>query len=385
MKFSLFISTLLLAIFSGTVLARNPVVRIGAETYSSVELEEILEHNEKDPMIAVQKLMRKQAIESYGRSTNRNGFHRNSLYHEMFGCDYDEDRTRLSITGINSGKRNQARVRMQFFKRWSSQHADNTIPVVILDPDAFWKMVMNTQAYKIRKESGHEPSRDTWRYTWAELQVDPDMILARQKGLPMYRGEDFNREIHYRYPEYMHYATRGRDINELRGTFARNAINTIACEHYVHRMNIPFPKVIVDRAVQKYIDDEMMLTVVNCRGIEASSLRDIRQQLRERYEKENAQDIQNFRSIIENGTKNRADNSRAALSRRYAAREALFHHCFQKINEDQVYAWIQKNRFKNDYLSAKKAVADERMQKIIDNHKKLQEISICTDNLETTQ
>lgn len=239
---------LIIAILSLTINGEEKeIVEIAGKRFSNNQIQKYFSRPGLDPMAFVNKTKRAASIQLL--CTRFKVIEEKELYQKLMGTSIDND---LKTIQSLSSDRVSCRKRLQVFEEQVRYFSEHEIPIKFLDPKAFWSMVILSEGFKSRVKSGITPSMENWRYTWYELSVNDNAIVATIDRAPYFTGKTYNqflREYHFECPSYQ--KTREQSLNEAQKEIVEALVDLKIAANIVAKDQIKFSKESISNSIDR--------------------------------------------------------------------------------------------------------------------------------------
>lgn len=335
--------------------ASETIVKIGNQEFTKDDLLAQLSSTEQDPMDAVNKLKRDKAIKSLAESKKLYAADaENALYKQMFGTSRDNDKLIRNDRVLPLASKMEANLRTMLFERKVAEIADEEIPVSFVDENAFWEMVKNSKSYQIRKAQGFETSMSNWEYSWSELTVDPKMVIATQKGSSFLTGSELNLWVKENYSRTIRaYAKRKYGKSEVLDVLTKRAVYAKLAAQKVSDKKISVQDNQIERALDSYINDNMMTSDVGVKNLKGKNFSDVTGEIYTTYKDVSSSRLNKIRKLLKGEEKVTSIDSKEAVYCTDAAVSSMQIDITNAIPDADVYDWVKTNNFKGTFREAR--------------------------------
>ncbi|MBD3345433.1 MAG: hypothetical protein GF401_10265 [Chitinivibrionales bacterium] len=368
------------AFLSIGVFAQGPIVIIGDLELSRDEIAQKLDNANQDPMLAVIKIKRAEAIKRLTQIRKLPGGNgEKQVYQDVFGASFDDDNIAINDPALPHAAKKDALLRKSLFERWLTEMAEKIVSVTFVDEKAFWELVQNSESYRIRKENGYEPSMDTWVYTCHELLVSPDKVIAEKNGACFLNGSELNVWIENNYTgSVMPYAKRKHTREEILDILAEKATEGKLLSEQAGEGKIEIKQNVRERAIDKFVRDNMMHAGLKIGTIKGKSLSEASEMIYENYFKRKGAGIARLRNILDGSTKVTSFEGPEAVYLANAATGSMQQDIIEGVGDDELYEWMKSSGFKGNFHEARQVFGAQRYDEYIDSEIKNAGIAILS-------
>lgn len=373
---SVSISMLFAVIFA---YAGPAIVLIGDKQYTESDLMTIQKSADEDPMIAVEKIKRGAGLQNLAKKhiiSDKNS--ESEIYLKFFGIALQDDKIKSSTYDLPLEIQQSASKRLNVFEDYLAQYSDETVPVKVLDQQAFWKLVQKTRSYQIRKEAGVEPSMQNWQYTRGELIVAPSISVAKANGKDFVTGKDLNAYINANYDSFRPSATRGQKIEQVRSQLALDMVKGKLLEKKIASGEIVINAMDIDRAKERFIRKSMFKGDMDLKSIAGNDEKDIREKLYKKTIKDNQLAVDHLTKVLKGERGQTSATMDEELVVLETANDAMLNKLTALIADNNAYDWMRKNAFRGALHEAKQVMASQSQEEILNKEIAEQKIEIAS-------
>lgn len=364
-----------------TAILGNPIIRVGEQKLSKNDFVSLMEELKQGPEETVEWLREEEAAKQIlGDGAETRGYARNALYSSLCGISYDEDEAKSRLRDIPLANRKLASLRIALLKRLLVQTADQKVPVVYHDLDAFWELVEATPEYRARKQAGLSPSSESMAYTWAELEVSPEALLASKDSLPLVTGELFN-EYCIRFAQEMQGTnSRRENIKEVRKKIVQGIVEAILAKEHANKNGWSLNERETAMAMSTYAQRNMFTPGLNLRDLKVgATYREVTENLRTQFTQTHKDELQ---KIATSDAKIRRSERTGILTFLYTTplyKEKVLREIGSELEQDNVYDWMQANRFPGEMSLARREMAKQKWTETVSQLMSQQNVTIASD------
>lgn len=361
-------SHLLLLLYTFGVFAAGPVVRIGDQDYTKNDLISQLNNSDQDPMEAVNQIKRSKALKIITKSEKSNSKNAEMVaYKNLFGVSIEDDILVLNDHILPAVKKKEARLRMMLFDRKIVEMADEMVPVSFLDEKGFWELVKNCKSYQIRKKHGFETPMSNWEYTWNELLVNPEMVVATKNGACFLNGSELNIWIKENYSRGLRtYVKRKHSKDEIVDILSKKAVHGKLMAQKIGDKKLLVRNNYIERAVDNFIKENMMISDFSIKDCKGKTFSDVNEFIYNKYREKSAAKLTKLRKMLKGENKLQTIDSKESVYCTNTAVGSMQMEITSSVEDSEIYNWIKERHFKGSLNEARQALGLEKYKIVID-------------------
>lgn len=332
------------------------------------------------PEQAVEWLKEEEAVKQIaGAKGIARGNARNGLYSALYGVNYDEDEAQSRLRDIPLAKRKLASLRIALMKRMLVQTADQSIPVIYLDLEAFWDLVKATPEYRVRKQAGLSPSSRNMRYTWAELKIAPETILASRGDLPLVDGVFFNEYCVRFAHEMQSLNSRRESVTEVRKKIVRDMVESILAVEQAGKNEWSLSEKETAMAMATYTQRNMFVKDLSMKDLKVgATYRKVTENLRNRFTDTHKAELQRIAEGVKEKPAKMSDYQ-PFLYTCSQYKDMVLREISSRLEQDQIYGWMQTNGFPGGVATARREMAKQRWERTVSQLMSEQNVAISAN------
>lgn len=377
MNAKIFYMIMILCFLAMSSFSEQAILQVGDKKFSQTDIKNLMKTNIADPFMVVEQLKQEEVVKTLVKIRNGDSLEpQTSLYRQIFDSDYEKDKMKVELKDIPPMAKTAEAIRLNIFKQWVDKMADDIVPVIFLDQNAFWTLMQNTNSYKIRKKSGYEPKIDNWEYTRAELIVKPAMIVATRNKETYIVGTEMNDYITGNFNGIRSFATREKSINEVRNILAKYVVAGKLTTEPVLNKSIKLDTVDMEQAADRFIQRNMKDENLALKGANFGNRPNVMEVIYNSYKEKNQSKLVKFKQILKGEINPTKDDLAFNLILMETAERSVQKHIMNAIADDELYDWMKANKFLGSQSEAREELTSIKYRADIDGKIKAQGISI---------
>jgi hypothetical protein len=366
---------LVLGILFKGAYSEQAIVQVDGKKYTQTEVQNLMKNNFADPLLAIEQLKRDAVVKILAKKRKGDTLApQASLYRQMFDADYEKDKLKLELRDIPPLAKTTESLRQTIFKQWIEKLADEMVPVLFLDQNAFWSLLQNTNSFKIRKESGYEPKIENWEYTRSELCVDPAMVVATRGNKSYIVGVEMNDYIIGNFNGVRSFAKRGKTVNEVRNILTKFVVAGKLMTESVTGKSLALDTIDLERATDRFVQRNMQDADLSLVGVDFAKSPRAVDVIYNTYKAKNQTKTNDLKRVLKGELILEKNNTPLNLVLMEAAENAAQKRIMNAIADNDLYDWMKANKFTGSQREAREELTMEKYRADIDA--KIKELGI---------